>query len=282
MSKPLISLDFETVPDLVQVPYLLGEPLSDDLDTRHAGLKRYMIDNCGLSESALDFFPPLPLHKILTVGMLIAEIKMHPEVGLQHLEHSYSIRYLTCLYNDDEASMLGQVISYFENEPPRFVTYNGRSFELPLLRLRAMRHGLKMPWIQRMGDRWDNYDSRYSHGWHADVMDLLTRYGAAARMKLSEAAICAKLPGKIFGKGSSVFELYKAGRYDEIAAYCEMDVLTTYLLFVKYQYLSGFIGYVGYVETITDAVSFLQHSSSMYARKFLEEWAKMDPSIDAV
>ena len=41
-------------------------------------------------------------------------------------------------------------------QKPRLVTYNGRSFDLPVLKYRAMMHGVQASWLHQGGDRFNN------------------------------------------------------------------------------------------------------------------------------
>jgi hypothetical protein len=72
------------------------------------------------------------------------------------------------------------------------VTWNGRGFDLPVINLRSLMHGVPCKWY------YDNRDVRYRYSaeGHLDLMDFLGDYGAARNMKLGDVARLVGLPGK--------------------------------------------------------------------------------------
>ncbi len=49
------------------------------------------------------------------------------------------------------------------------MTWNGRGFDLPVLRLRAMVHGLSAEGWFRGDSKWDGYAQRYAPDWHCEL-----------------------------------------------------------------------------------------------------------------
>lgn len=101
------------------------------------------------------------------------------------------------------------------------VTFNGRGFDAPFLMLRSAIYKIR-PSKNLMGYR---YDSNV----HCDLMDQLTFYGAVRKYNLDFYA-------KFFGiksskdegiDGSMVGDLYKKGKYLDVARYCFRDLMTT-------------------------------------------------------
>lgn len=265
-------MDFETVPDFDQVPGLVGEDLADDKLYRLDRLRKYMRD-CGQEEHM--FFPPLSLHKIIVPSILIASINVQNQ-----FEYSYKVTHLSSTFSDNDAETLKSLVQWLGHRP-RIVTYNGRSFELPLLKMRCLHHKIPCGVLWLTGDKYDNYDSRYTSTWHVDMMDVMASHGAARFVKLREATACARLPGKIFGSGRDVLHMYLDGKTTEIQNYCEMDVLETFLLYVRWQYIKQIIPEEGYLESVHSVLKLLMEKSSEkpHYSKFLEEWTKSDPDI---
>src|SRR5687768_16837606 len=52
----------------------------------------------------------------------------------------------------DEAGMLAAFADFVGNRKPHLVTWNGRGFDMPVLLLRALRHGVSMPWYYEERD----------------------------------------------------------------------------------------------------------------------------------
>ncbi|NBX85681.1 MAG: hypothetical protein EBQ80_00320 [Proteobacteria bacterium] len=74
------------------------------------------------------------------------------------------------------------------------------------------------------------------------MADVLADFGAARGMpKLDEVCTLIGLPGKMDVDGSRVVDMVAAGQLAAVRDYCETDVLNTYLLYLKYQHLSGML-----------------------------------------
>jgi len=114
------------------------------------------------------------------------------------------------------------------------VTFNGWGFDLPVVMLRALHHGLAMPWYfeeQRYRDRRDEEG-------HVDLCDALALHGRRG-LGLNMAARLVGLPGKLSVDGSQVEPMYHAGELAAIQRYCLVDVAQTALLLLRYRLLQG-------------------------------------------
>jgi predicted PolB exonuclease-like 3'-5' exonuclease len=127
------------------------------------------------------------------------------------------------------------------------VTYNGRSFDLPVIVMRSLCHAIALPWYYR--DRDVRY--RYSAEGHLDLCDWLAEHGAARAGKLDAIARLIGLPGKLGVDGSQVEGLYRAGQLGAIQSYCLADVAQTALLFLRFRLLQGQIAPESYRERTT-------------------------------
>lgn len=115
----------------------------------------------------------------------------------------------------------------------KLVTFNGRSFDLPLLELSAFRYGFPAKDYFARGRNRFNGD--------LDLMDWMTNYGAC-RGFAGGLNLLAKMlgkPGKMDVSGDQVYELYRAGQYQEINDYCLFDTLDTYFVFLRTRILTG-------------------------------------------
>lgn len=141
-----------------------------------------------------------------------------------------------------ERDLLHRLSLHLSSDKPTLVTYNGRRFDLPVLVMRCLRHGVQLPWHYQMrGARY-----RYSEDGHLDLADCLTDYGACSMMALDDVARSIGLPGKVGVSGADVADLFRTGRLDEIAAYCLSDVAQTALLFLRFRLVQGAIGHAEY------------------------------------
>jgi 3'-5' exonuclease len=86
-------------------------------------------------------------------------------------------------------------------------------------------------------------------------MDWITNFGAsrgfAGGLNLLAKLLCK--PGKMEVSGEQVYEMYKAGKYQEINDYCMFDTLDTYFIFLRTRVLTGDITPEQEIELIARA-----------------------------
>ncbi len=217
-----------------------------------------------------DKFPKLPWHKVVAISFVEAEIERSGE------RERYAVT--ACRSGGDESydeeRLLRSFWKYFEARRPRVVTWNGRGFDLPVLRMRAMMLGISTAVWSRSGDRWQGYNHRYSPGWHTDVMDQFSDYGAAPRMGLEDAAIALGFPGKIGGSGSGVAEMMAQGRLADVRAYCEADALLTFGVYAHWCHASGLAGEEDHAATLDGLARYLEEGRAQrpHLGAFLDGW----------
>lgn len=110
----------------------------------------------------------------------------------------------------------------------KFVTFNGRGFDCPVLMLRSAMLKVKpsknlMPY-------------RYSTDQHIDLLEQLTFYGASRKFNLD---IFCKAFGIESPKtdvcGHDVKPFFESGKYKEIAEYCAGDLFATRELYLRWK-----------------------------------------------
>ena len=143
----------------------------------------------------------------------------------------------------DEAELIRRFFQGIDKYSPTLVSWNGSGFDLPVLQYRALIHGIDAQRYFETGDddrdfRYNNYLSRY-HWRHIDMMDILSGFQPRSVASLNDIAVLCGLPGKLGIDGSAVQSLYDAGDLTRIRAYCETDVMTTYLVYLRFERLRG-------------------------------------------
>lgn len=180
-------------------------------------------------------FPPIAVHRPIVLGVL-------------WLGDDYKFLRLGVIGDDkDEAKMLHDFASFADQYRPHLVTYNGRAFDLPVIALRCLRHGVPMRFFFQDKD----YRYRFSDQGHIDLFDFLSEHGAARIGSLDAIARVMGLPGKVGVDGSQVEGLYQAGQIESIRNYCLTDVAQTAFLFLRYRLLQGLLDVDGYRQAAT-------------------------------
>jgi hypothetical protein len=124
---------------------------------------------------------------------------------------------------------------------PTLVSFNGRTFDIPVLELAAFRFGQSIPaWFDLNARSFEQPRNRYNTGAHLDLQELLTNFGSTRFTGgLNLAATLLGKPGKMDVQGDMVQDLYQAGRLVEINDYCRCDALDTYFVFLRSRVLVG-------------------------------------------
>jgi 3'-5' exonuclease len=211
--QSIIVWDLETIPDLVAAARMLGLGMATGTEVR---------------EALGPGFPKHPLHKIVCIGALVAS--RQPEgwrmdaLGAPHVGERPEAELISAF-----AERVGQL-------RPQLVTWNGHSFDLPVLRYRAMVNRVSAEGLQVR-----QYFHRYTED-ALDLCDVLGSYAPGGKVKLDEVSKILGLTGKPEGiDGSRVEEMVLAGQIEEVARYCESDVLNTYRIWLVYELFRGAI-----------------------------------------
>lgn len=240
----LLVLDIETVPDADLVPA--------DWDATR--------------------FPKTAWHRIVSISFI--ELGIHRD-GPGRGE-AYRIR--ACRSGGepgwDEGRLLRAFWRFFGAGHYRVVTWNGRSFDMPTILLRSMRHGIATPsWFQR-GTRWAGYGHRYASEWHTDLMEVLADFGASARLTLDEAAALVGAPGKLGEHGANVAALMAAGEVGRVRDYCETDCLNLAIVYLRWAYLTGRTGAEAHDEAVRGMFAYLEaeRDGRPHLGRFRDAW----------
>ncbi len=108
-----------------------------------------------------------------------------------------------------------------------FVSFNGRSFDVPFLMLRSAIHKIR-PSVDLMSNRY--LGSQPQSAKHIDLYDQFSFYGAARRkgsLHLYCNAFGINSPKARGVSGDEVARLFKERKYEEIAEYNSWDLIAT-------------------------------------------------------
>jgi hypothetical protein len=119
------------------------------------------------------------------------------------------------------------------------VTFNGRRFDIPVLELAALKHGVPTP--VTLGEKY-GVRHRYAPEAHLDLLDFLANYATyTPQGGLDFFLTMLGYPGKGAVNGGDVQGLYDQGLFEEIHRYCRDDVRRTYRLFLHVQVWRGLL-----------------------------------------
>lgn len=223
MRLPVLTFDIETMTDLRSGAHLYGLDLPEaDLEAALTKLRR--------QESGMDF-QRLALHEIVCISGLWLDDQGQMKL-FSFSREQYS-----------EAEILSKFLSIFDKRLPTLVSWNGAQFDLPVIMLRAMYHGLTAPALFDQGEidtqkRYNNYQNRY-HQRHIDLMDVMAMFNGRHFQKLDDVAHLLGYPGKRGDGAYHVPEYVRAQEWLKLTSYCEGDVLNTWLVYLRWLLLKG-------------------------------------------
>ncbi|WP_242394222.1 3'-5' exonuclease [Anaeromyxobacter oryzisoli] len=226
--RRFVTLDLETVPDEALVSAVDGEPTRP-----YAEQLRRVVDARRARTGGRSDFLPLPYHRPIAACLLEAI----EDDGVLHVTDADAWTEARA----PEADFLERIWQRLEGAS--LVTFHGKGFDLPVLELRSLKHGVPTPaWFA---------PARRTGAGHHDVKELLA--GCATPAPLDLYAKLVGLPGKEDVAGGDVQALYATGALDRIAAYCMTDVVQTFLLFLRLRLVEGSLTPDGYAESAAGA-----------------------------
>jgi predicted PolB exonuclease-like 3'-5' exonuclease len=187
--------------------------------------------------------PAPPHHQIVAIGALWIDSQGTPrKLGLVGENRTMEAEIL-----EDFAALLGE-------RRPTLVTYNGRGFDLPVIAMRCLRHGVALPHYYQARD----VRYRFSTEGHFDLMDFIADFGATKVSKLDIIAKLCGMPGKVGVDGKDVGPLVHAGRIEEVQNYCLCDVVQTAGVFYRVQLLRGELGREEYLRSMHQLLAMIR------------------------
>ena len=225
----VIVWDLETVPDLQGFAAAHGLDGKPDDEIRAA-----------MGEG----FPKHIYHSIICIGALVAHAEdghwVVDALGAPHVGER------------PEKLLISSFVDRIAELSPQLITFNGSSFDLPVLRYRAMVHGVAAPGLAARP-----YFNRYKED-AIDLCEVLSSFGAKAKVKLHELCRVMGLPGKEGMDGSEVEKYFRDGHIQQIADYCIGDVVNTYRIWLRHELFRGRLADAEFQASETQLADFLR------------------------
>ncbi len=255
--QPCLVFDIETIPDVQGLRRLLDLPLSlsDAAVVEGAQAQRRL-------GGSSDLLP----HYLQRVVAISCVLRAGDRLAVWSLGDPA----------DDEPLLIARFFELFDRYTPQVVSWNGSGFDFPVLHFRSLIHQIAAPRYWEWGDddrefRYNNYLNRY-HTRHIDLMDLLAQYQPRAYASLDAMAKLCGLPGKLGMDGSQVWPAYQRGEIAAIRAYCETDVVNTYLLYLRFLRMRGVLNADAHAEELALTRRKLGELPKVPWQEYLSEW----------
>ena len=262
----IIVFDIETIPDTTlagelcdieeeKVKTMSKQELRDEMEKYH------------IDKHKGNAFLRQPFHKISCISFLEAKIDYYDgreQYTFNQLE-SYSS------FNCTEEEVVRKFWKLLKEKKPRIISFNGREFDINVLKCKALKYGIDCSWYFNYGGKFENYEYPYANS----HFDLLYKYGSYT---LHEICILLNIPCKLGVDGSKVADYVDEKKYSEIREYCETDVLATYLVYLKMALVQGMIDKERYNICIEDIENYLikAQDKKKGLKEFLEMWYKLN------
>jgi predicted PolB exonuclease-like 3'-5' exonuclease len=234
MSNHVIVWDLETVPDIA------GYAAANGLTGKSDGEIREALGNK---------FPKHIYHSIIRIGALVAH--KEPDhwavdaIGAPHVGER------------TEKQLISTFVDKIAELNPELVTFNGNTFDLPVLRYRAMIHAVAAPGLTARP-----YFNRYTED-ALDLCDVLSSFAPHTKASLNELSRIMGLPGKPDSiDGAEVEQYFLDGKIKEIADYCETDVVNTYRVWLRYELFRGKLSNIAFQASEANLREFIRVRSN--------------------
>ncbi len=184
-------------------------------------------------EAIGDKFPKHIYHSIVCIGARVAHREQRAWIvhalGAPHIGER------------TEKQLISAFVDKIAELSPQLVTFNGHSFDLTVLRYRAMVNCIQAPGLSARP-----YFNRYSED-ALDLCDVLSSYSSQGKATLHELCKVMGFPGKPDSiGGGDVHHYFREGRIKDIADYCESDIVNTYRLWLRYELFRGRLSQIEY------------------------------------
>ncbi|HXF43224.1 MAG TPA: ribonuclease H-like domain-containing protein [Pyrinomonadaceae bacterium] len=271
--------DLEWVPDAEAAKRLYNLPA----DTTEADAMQKLWEmSSGYSEDVPHPFVKYLFSRIVSIAFLSRRrIYREGELGIEFRLNSYpalpdnpgSIKPEDVI----ESEIIKRFLDAVGKKRPNLVGFNSSESDFQVLIQRGIINEVSAPdFCRRPEKNWeaDDYFKRWDNEMHLDLAKL---FGNSKLMpKLDEIAKLCGYPGKIDTSGDQVWQLWLNRDLDQIIKYNRLDVLNTYLIWLRIAYFTGKLSDEEYQMEQDDFRAFLENEAAKpsgdYIKKFLSAW----------
>lgn len=172
-----------------------------------------------------------------------------------------------------EASIIDRFLYILGERRPQLVGYNSAESDLQVLIQRGIINEVTAPaFNERPNKPWegpDYFDARNSEA-HFDILKKFS--GGAMTPRLDEMAKLCGYPGKIDVKGDQVTDLWLERDLTKIVEYNQIDVLNTYLVWLRVVYFAGQLTEEQYIDEQEQFREFLESETGKPEKAFIKDF----------
>jgi predicted PolB exonuclease-like 3'-5' exonuclease len=104
-------------------------------------------------------------------------------------------------------------------------------------------------------------------------MDVIAGFQARGRASLDQTAVLLGFPGKLGMSGDKVWPCWLDGGIDDIRNYCETDVLNTYLIYLRFEFMRGHLDATALEREYRMVRDTLAEMNKPHLNEFAAAWA---------
>lgn len=254
----LLVFKIETAPDVTAGRRLYGNPaemenLSDE------EVARVMLHNCQKQHHQPITRVSPHLQKIIVIS---AVLRAGKRLRIDSLGTAEST----------EAELLQQFFKAIQHYMPTLISWNGTSFDQPVLHYRSLLHGIGAQhyWNNSL----ENRNHIHHHICHTDLINLLANNQSTAIAPLEELTTLLGFPSQPPMEGNQIWKHYLQGNQQLLREYCEIKVLQTYLLYLRLELIRGTFTPTDYQQEYQQVKIFLEQTEAhkTHFKQFLNQW----------
>lgn len=254
---PTLVFNIATIPDIAGLRTLLKVP-AHATDTDIANIAFHQRRQQNGSE-----FLPLYQHQIFAISCAL------------HQENQFKVWTLGDV-NSSEAEIIQRFFDFIAQYSPQMISWNGNSFDLPVLSYRTLINKVQAPSDWSLGEgnessKGSSYNSR-NHTRHLDLMNALAMFNCNADAPLSEIAQLCGFSSQLSMDSSQVWRAYQAGEIEAIRHHCEANVVNTHLVYLSFQLMRGQLTPAVYDTEVNLVRNTLGAQTSPHWAAFLAAW----------
>ncbi|MDO5462629.1 MAG: hypothetical protein Q4F99_03985 [bacterium] len=273
----VVAFDCEWIPDVAAARFLERDAA---LATDEQCLEILWLKNDATEENPHPFVK-FSQSRLISIAMMTrkapASSGLPPELSLSWLPKDYSDKSLF-----DEKQIVSNFLTAIERRKPQLVGFNSKNSDLRVLMQRALVLGIPAKgFLERSKKPWSGYDyfARDNDG-SIDLMELITGvYNRAAAVNLNTICSLCGIPGKFDSHGDEVFDLWQAGKVEQVLQYNCYDAISTYLLWLRLTWISGTMSTLQYEDEVGYTKDFLMglcdNPETAFIEKYLAEWDRL-------